>query len=496
MSNYTQQYNYTKIDALDRVEAQDFEDLEDEFALIETAINSKVDKLGVAGGLTLYGGTGAGDDLILHSTSHATKGLIQLGANSTYDQVNDRFGIGTLTPDQPLDIDHGSSANGRSMMQSTDVTSSLLHLVKNGDGEAGFGVDSDGNVLIKANTAAKGINIDTAAAANALFIDSAGQVGIGTGSPSAPLDVVTSGNAIARFEKTAGNGVLSVESASGNLITLETGTNDELAFSPNGVEAARFDISGNFGIGTGNPGRNVEVSGSGATAVRIDNTAGKAFDLMVGNIGANAFEIYDVDAAATRAYVASGGGWYVLGGGLLVDNNQSFSSKDVGGTYRPVIKLNAGDDVAIGNSNLDDIAFTVGTLGEAVRIKETSGDLQMSGGGDIRLNNTAAITWLDALSTERDVLKVSGGDDVEIGNSNLDNILFYVGTIGEILRLNTAGNMGFNTSSFGGGSGVVGIANATTVPSSNPTGGGLLYVEGGALKYRGVLGTITTLAAS
>lgn len=47
----------------------------------------------------------------------------------------------------------------------------------------------------------------------------------------------------------------------------------------------------------------------------------------------------------------------------------------------------------------------------------------------------------------------------------------------------------------GGGNGCVAIANATTVPNSNPTGG-VLYVEGGALKYRGSSGTVTTLGAA
>ncbi len=45
-------------------------------------------------------------------------------------------------------------------------------------------------------------------------------------------------------------------------------------------------------------------------------------------------------------------------------------------------------------------------------------------------------------------------------------------------------------------SGVVEIKNATAVPSTNPSGGGFLYTEAGALKYRGSLGTITTIAAA
>ena len=51
-----------------------------------------------------------------------------------------------------------------------------------------------------------------------------------------------------------------------------------------------------------------------------------------------------------------------------------------------------------------------------------------------------------------------------------------------------------------GNNGTVGahifIPNLTTAPTGNPTGGGYMYVEGGALKYRGSSGTITTLGAA
>ena len=50
--------------------------------------------------------------------------------------------------------------------------------------------------------------------------------------------------------------------------------------------------------------------------------------------------------------------------------------------------------------------------------------------------------------------------------------------------------------SYGSGFGVVFIANRTTAPTTNPTGGGLLYVDAGALKFRGSSGTVTTIAAA
>lgn len=44
------------------------------------------------------------------------------------------------------------------------------------------------------------------------------------------------------------------------------------------------------------------------------------------------------------------------------------------------------------------------------------------------------------------------------------------------------------------GVGVEGIANATTVPTVNPVGGGVIYATAGALTYRGSGGTVTTIA--
>jgi len=57
-------------------------------------------------------------------------------------------------------------------------------------------------------------------------------------------------------------------------------------------------------------------------------------------------------------------------------------------------------------------------------------------------------------------------------------------------------SIGINGASFGGGEAVIYIANANIVPATNPALGGILYVESGALKYRGSSGTVTTLAAA
>jgi hypothetical protein len=62
------------------------------------------------------------------------------------------------------------------------------------------------------------------------------------------------------------------------------------------------------------------------------------------------------------------------------------------------------------------------------------------------------------------------------------------------VTIDTSGNVGVGVSTFGTSAAkVIGIADGTA-PSTSPAGMGQLYVESGALKYRGSSGTITTLA--
>lgn len=59
----------------------------------------------------------------------------------------------------------------------------------------------------------------------------------------------------------------------------------------------------------------------------------------------------------------------------------------------------------------------------------------------------------------------------------------------------SGGNLAiFRTGSYGAGSRVLYIGNADTIPTTNPGSGGILYVTGGALKFRGSGGTVTNIA--
>jgi hypothetical protein len=78
--------------------------------------------------------------------------------------------------------------------------------------------------------------------------------------------------------------------------------------------------------------------------------------------------------------------------------------------------------------------------------------------------------------------------------------MVYTGTASaaptERMRIDSSGNIGLGAASFGTNAAkVVAIGNGTA-PSSSPAGMGQLYVESGALKYRGSSGTVTVLGAA
>jgi hypothetical protein len=102
-------------------------------------------------------------------------------------------------------------------------------------------------------------------------------------------------------------------------------------------------------------------------------------------------------------------------------------------------------------------------------------------GGFLYMSNALPIVW--------------GAGTVSVeGDSSANTLSLKTNSVTRI-QIASGGNVGIGgTTSFGNGAKVIGIANATTVPNADPSGGGVLYVEAGALKYRGSSGTITTIA--
>lgn len=106
-----------------------------------------------------------------------------------------------------------------------------------------------------------------------------------------------------------------------------------------------------------------------------------------------------------------------------------------------------------------------------------------TGNGKLRFGGTASF---EAATTFNGAVSFNAG----VTFSTVD-----MSFAGALYAYYSTGNVAFgDAGSFGGGTDVVFISSATTIPTSNPVGGGLMYVDGGALKFRSAGGTITTMA--
>lgn len=91
--------------------------------------------LGRAGGQIGYGGTSAGENLTFSSTIHATKSKIFFGANSAYDELNTRWGIGLTSPTANLEV--SSAGNTRVRIVSTVAAQTPQLVIINTSGVSG-----------------------------------------------------------------------------------------------------------------------------------------------------------------------------------------------------------------------------------------------------------------------------------------------------------------------------------------------------------------------
>lgn len=139
----------------------------------------------------------------------------------------------------------------------------------------------------------------------------------------------------------------------------------------------------------------------------------------------------------------------------------------------PVLNLRRADGTNASKSavQLDELIGAVGALGY--------GATAYASGARSTLSFSAAENWTDSAH-----------------GTYMSFFTTLVGstTNSEQMRLDGKGNLGIGVTSWGASAArVIGIANGTA-PSSSPSGMGQLYVESGALKYRGSSGTVTTIA--
>ena len=278
-----------------------------------------------------------------------------------------------------------------------------------------------------------------------------GNIGIGTTSPSAPLDVVTNSNVYAaeftQSKTTNGDGVfISVGSTAAADYALTVRSN---AGNTSGL-AVKAD--GNVGIGTFTPSYKLQVSGTGGTRMMVENTDTNwaALDIRAGGNQSNYVFFKDNSAERARIQVTDG-------------NDISFHT---GNSPTKMLEIASGGNVTLGGGTASENVLTVGRTGSggqgAAHLKmKTQGASYMDwwdagDGNTIRLytysvnfrmkdmpNNDPCIQFEAAGNIDIDGSYLSGGFDYAEFFESTDGTAIPVGTsvvlVNEKVRAATSG---------------------------------------------------------
>ena len=172
-----------------------------------------------------------------------------------------------------------------------------------------------------------------------------GNVGIGTTSPSTNLDISSSGDATINLKASGqSNGLqLSQLTADGGS-SISATNNNYLKFSTNATERMRIDSSGNVGIGTSSPTQTLHILNgtSSGGLIEYDGQSNSEFGLRIqSNISGGNFESDFVNGTTALLDLFANSST-VSGGDLLVARTQSAT---------PVLLVKGNGKVGIGTSS-------------------------------------------------------------------------------------------------------------------------------------------------
>jgi hypothetical protein len=159
---------------------------------------------------------------------------------------------------------------------------------------------------------------------------------------------------------------------------------DTIAFAEGGAEVARFDSSGNFGIGTTSPVAKlgIQSSADGSDSIRIRSAKGNAVDGLYGTIIFNSstsssFDVNGASISSGSVYIDAGDlRFSTSNGGSRTERMRIDTSGNVGiGTSSPAAKLDVqgSTPLSLSTSYGTIVARNVSTTGQELHIRPNAG---------------------------------------------------------------------------------------------------------------------------
>lgn len=324
-----------------------------------------------------------------------------------------------------------------------------------------------------ATSATSALAVQNSSGSSLLFVRNDGNVGIGTTNPGQKLDVAGAIQSQGLFLTTQSQSCSScIFSSSGSMQILGAGVGNGINFANDTYIAPVTNGAMDLGSTSQNRRwRNVYLTADavvgGNLAVGTTSSTGKV--AIAGNVPASAWGVNGIQLQAANA---------------------TYTDTSSSGTVTSVVANSFGVPTFAASS------ATTYTNASALYVADAP-----VAGTNVTLTNAYAL-WVD-----NGTVRFDGVFDVRSDIKNGAGVItvndaVYLGGNGTAATLTVDytgfnGNLGFNTNTqYGSGVGVIALANANTDPTTNPTGGGVLYTSGGALKYRGSSGTVTTIAAA
>jgi hypothetical protein len=332
-------------------------------------------------------------------------------------------GIGTSSPSARFNVTDTDSSSvyttAASLAGQTSIYKQIIHTNQSsGTNEAGIllrgGVDASatewGISAVRTGTTIGDLTFRTRTAASTsaerMRIDSSGNVGIGTTSPTQKLHIVGTSNVLTKTSNGTAAVLVGIDSSNDGVIKLETSNNLKLYTS--NTERLRIDSSGRVGIGTSSPDAELHVGGSDP---HID--IGPAS----GNRAKIAFDSNNIYIATS-----SGTGQTIFKNNVITTDNPAAS-----GTER--MRIDGAGNVGIGTSSPSELLEIKGSNAQFV----INGTSTTDAGIEIQNNGTKYAEI--KLDTSNSILDISQ-------TQSSGKVTFSTGSSGtERMRIDTSGSL-------------------------------------------------------